>query len=273
MIKDEFKLSKLNITLIIVDIILVIVVIASAVRLIVSLNDSNDTIPDLRTTAGKTSTKEADLTVTTTTEAVTITTKKQGNQNSPYYDLVVNSLLTDEIYTKNTGLTNKEQEQIIEGCFNVLRAIYDYADNDLINIEYLLEHVKSGEADSITANDHKYGMIYNSNELFKRLFYAPGGISFTNYKYKGIPILKESNGNYYKIEKLGDTSSFIVDRYAIEYPMSGSIIYGKVTYYDSNYKELGYASPNYKSAKISLRYDTENKVWKILSFEFPGLEV
>ena len=46
MIKDEFKLSKLNITLIIVDIILVIVVIASAVRLIVSLNDSNDTIPD-----------------------------------------------------------------------------------------------------------------------------------------------------------------------------------------------------------------------------------
>ena len=114
MIKDEFKLSKLNITLIIVDIILVIVVIASAVRLIVSLNDSNDTIPDLRTTAGKTSTKEADLTATTTTEAVTITTKKQGNQNSPYYDLVVNSLLTDEIYTKNTGLTNKEQEQIIE---------------------------------------------------------------------------------------------------------------------------------------------------------------
>lgn len=271
MIKDEFKLTPLNIALIVVDILLVLIVIAAAIQLIGSLNDSNDTIPDLRTTAGKTSTKEADLTTTTSTEEYTTTTKKQGNPNSPYYDLVVNDLLTDELFKKNSGLSKADQTKIIEAYFNVLCDIYDYADNDPINIEYLLEHVKAGENDILTANNHRYGIIYNSNELFKRVFYSTTGVNYTNYKSNDVPILVLKDGNYYKVEPLGEKSSFVVDSYTIYSTMTSSMIYGKVVYYDSNYKEQGLSTPEYKSIKINLKYDNTNKVWKILNFEFPGL--
>ena len=135
MLQDKFKLSKMNIVLIVLNVLLVTLVIVASIQLITSLKDTSHEIPDLETTVGKSSTREADATTTTYSETTTTTTKKRGNETSPYYDIDLGSILDEELVTKQQ-LSQEEKVKLGAQYFKVLEGVYEGSDDDLIN--YLL---------------------------------------------------------------------------------------------------------------------------------------
>ena len=272
MIKDEFKFTKLNIILIVFNVILVILCILAAIQLIGSLHDKNEKAPELLTTADKSSTREANLTRTTTEETTITTTKKQGNLNSPYYDYNIDELFNNELVSKEKITTTNDQKALVKIYFDILCYLYDVTNDDLINTSYLLEHVKPGERDSVTYNNHKYGIIYNGPALMKKLFFDMNWkASYTKYMSENVPIILEKDGNFYKLENTIGNSIVHIDSYSLSSNISGDTIYGKVIYYNTNYKELGKKTPEYKSVKLELKYKTADKMWKVDSFDFPNI--
>ncbi len=272
MIKDEFKFTKLNIILIVFNVGLVILCVLAAIQLIGSLRDKNEKIPELLTTADKSSTRAGDLTNTTTEETTITTTKKQGNLNSPYYDYNIDELFKDELVTKENITTTSEQKALVKIYFDILSYLYDVTNDELINTSYLLEHVKPGEKDMIIYNNHKYGIVYNGEALLNKIFfYSKTAGRPIKYMSEGLPIILEKDGNVYKLENTIGKSILHIDSYSLSSNMSGGTINGKIIYYNTNYKEQGLKTPDYKSAMLKLKYKTEDKMWKVESFDFPNV--
>ena len=94
---EKFRLSKLNIIFLVVDIIIFILTIVSVVFLVNSFKEENE-LPNLEVTRERTSTTNT----TTTTEYVpsTTTTTTRRNLNSPYYEVNASTILNEELLKK-----------------------------------------------------------------------------------------------------------------------------------------------------------------------------
>lgn len=264
MLEDKFKFTRANIVLIVINSILVIFVILASIQLIISLKSNEGEIPELKTTAGKSSTLSADATSTTTTESTTISTKKVGNDSSPYYDIDVYSIINKELVEKK-DLTKDERIELGKQYFKIYEGLLVPSDDDFVNVNHLLSKVKAGESDKITVNGHDYGIIYNGQKIFESIFEADVLFRLNYIKFNDVSPLyiNSSTSTYYKLG--GDTKkSYIVDSY--EYRRTGentfkvNVIY---TLADSKSKV-------YKTAYVGLKYNENEKKWKSDSFEFPN---
>lgn len=273
MLQDKFKLSKMNVILILLNVLLVILVIVAAVQLITSLKDTSHEIPDLETTAGKSSTREADATTTTSSETTTTTTKKRGNETSPYYDIDLGSILNEELVTKKQ-LNQEEKSTLGAQFFKVLEGIYEGSDDDFINVTFLLTKAKDGEKDKLVKDNHEYGLVYNGKEVFKKIFdynilYLIG--NYENEDKVRVLLYINDTDEYYKMGSTTGKKSYVVTNTQVVGTGSDTFKY-KVIYYDADYKEKGNKSPVYESSEISIKYDSSIKRWMIDNFSFPNLK-
>lgn len=260
---ETFKINKSNILFIVIDVVIFALVIVSIVLLVNSFKDESD-LPDLEVTKSRTSTSV----LRTTTEYVppTTTTTARRELNSPYYNVDVNNLLTDEILKKN-DLTNEEALEVMKTLYSTVDKIFNTSDNSLLDIATTLEYVKAGENDVITVNDNKYGIIYNSDALLKKCFSNYFMINeIGKYKYNNNRLFIKRNDNYYRLEnKLGDVHVEISE-FVITNNYSGHIE-ANMRYYKSNYKEMGYSSPVYQLMVFKATYELGR--WKISEIDYP----
>ena len=96
---EKFHLNKSNIVMIVITAILVIVLIVVSVMLGISLNKDNQGLPKLNITSGRYTTRETTQSTLTTTE----TTTRKVITDSPYYELNVDEILKDDLFTKRDG--------------------------------------------------------------------------------------------------------------------------------------------------------------------------
>ena len=264
MLEDKFKLTRANITLIVINCILVVFVILAAVQLIFSLKDNSGEIPELKTTAGKSSTLVADGTSTTSIETTTTTTKKIGNENSPYYDIDIYSILNKDLL-ENENINKDEKIELGKQFFTILDGIVNPSNDDFINISYLLTKVKPGETDKINVNGKDYGIIYNGTNLMKSIMDAGAIEHIKKIKINEIPVIyyNEQNKNYYKISGDNKINDYKIINYEFNTP--GQKQYSlKIIYTNPNEK-----GSDYKSASIKLQYTYVKKCWEIIEFKFP----
>lgn len=260
---DRFKLNKSNIILIIIDIVIFILVILSVILLVNSFKDESN-LPDLEVIKMRTSTSVK----RTTTEYVppTTTTTARRNLTSPYYDVNVDSILTEEILKKN-AVSNEEALEIMKTLYNTVDKIFNTSDNSLLDIATTIEYAKDGEIDSILVDNNKYGIIYNSENLFKKCFsnyFLVNEVS--KYKYNNNRLFVKRDNNYYRIEdKLGDVKLEVTD-FVITQNYTGHIE-ANMRYYKSNYKEMGYSSPVYQMMHYRATYELGR--WKIAEIDYP----
>ncbi len=266
MLEDKFKFTRANIVLIIINCILVIFVILAAVQLIIGLKNTGGEVPELKTTAGKSSTLSADATSTTTTESTTTTTKKHGNDSSPYYDIDVYSILNKELVEKQ-NLTRDEKVELGKEYFKIYEGLLVPSDDDFINVNHLLSKVKPGESDKITVNGHDYGIIYDGRNLFKSIFEsdAIGKFDYVTFNNVSPIYVSIDNSSYYKLG--GDTKkTYVVNSYEYEKTSDNSYKV-KILYTNTNTDSK---TPDYKSGYVSMKYNEDAKKWKSDGFEFPN---
>lgn len=260
---EKFRLSKSNIIVLIVDIVIFILVIVSIVLLVNSFEDESD-LPILDVTKGRTSTSHERTTTEETTTTTTTTTRR--NLNSPYYEVNVDTFLTDELLTKS-NVSNEEALEIMKILYNGVDKIFNTSDNTLLDIATTIEYVKDGEKDVITSDDMKYGIIYNGETLLKKCFssyflYNEIG----KYKINNKKLFLKRGDDYYRIENtLGDVE-IVVNDFVVTNKLSNSIS-ANMRYYKSNYKEMGYSAPVYQM--MSYRATFELGRWKLVEINYP----
>jgi hypothetical protein len=268
MLEDKFKLTRANIILIVINVILVLFVIAAAVELIISLKDSSGEIPELKTTAGKSSTLVADGTSTTTTESTTTTTKKQGHDNSPYYDINPYEILNKELLEKTT-LTMEETQELGEEYFKIYEGLILTGDDDFVNINHLLSKVKSGEKDKITKDGHDYGIIYNGKSVLESIFTNEAINSIRAISFNGVKPIYYNMTNY-EYYKMGGNQQRTYEIVRFDYRTTGSENERRIKI---TYKDLNDKSGTYKSGYVSIKYINEEKKWKSNGIDFPNKDV
>lgn len=147
--------------------------------------------------------------------------------------------------------------------------VFNTTDNSLLDIATTIEYAKEGEIDKVVIDDVNYGIVYNGNDLLKKLFTNSYLYALNNQRIKGKSVFKVKNNNYYRMEnKLSDVELVIVNK-NIDFYSTASIT-ANITYYKSNYKEEGYTSPVYKKFIFEAFYE-ENR-WKLSEFKFPLLD-
>ena len=264
MLEDKFKLTRANITLIVINCILVVFVILAAVQLIFSLKDKSGEIPELKTTAGKSSTLVADGTSTTSIETTTTITKKIGNENSPYYNIDIYSILNKDLLEKE-NISKEEKIELGKQFLTILDGILNPSNDDLINVSYLLTKVKPGEKDKISVNGKDYGIIYNSEEFLKSIMSDNMIYKLKEYTINEIPVVyyNEENREYYKISGDNKINNYKIINY--EYQNVGQREYSlKIIYTNPDEK-----ASSYKSAFVKLQYTYTKNCWEISDFNFP----
>lgn len=260
---DRFRLDKINIILIIIDVIIFLLLVVSIVLLVDSFKDES-TLPDLDVTRERTSTSVK----RTTTEYVppTTTTTTRRNLVSPYYDVNVDSLLTEELLTKES-VTNEEALTIMKELFTTVDKIFNISDNSLLDIATALEYAKTGEMDAITYEDKRYGVIYNSDALFKKCFSNYFLLNeIGKYRYNQKRLFLKRDNNYYRLESDNKNVSLEINEFIITNNGYGTIN-ANMRYYKSNYKEMGYSSPVYQL--MSFKATFERGRWKISEISYP----
>ncbi len=260
---DRFKLDKINILLIIVDVIIFILVIVSIILLVDSFKNESG-LPELTVTRMRTSTSV----LRTTTEYIppTTTTTTRRNLVSPYYDVNVDSLLTEELLTKES-VSNEEALIIMKELFTTVDKIFNISDNSLLDIETTLDYAKDGEKDVITYEDKKYGIIYNSDALLKKCFSNYFLINeIGKYRYNQKRLFIKRNDNYYRLESDKKDVSLEIGEFTIMNNGYGTIN-ANMRYYKSNYKEMGYSSPVYQLMPFKATY--ERGRWRISEISYP----
>lgn len=260
---EKFRLNKTNIIILFVDIVIFILVIISIVLLVNSFKDESE-LPTLEVTRERTSTSHERTTTEETTTTTTTTTRR--NLSSPYYEVNVDSILTDELITK-ASVTNAEALEIMKKLYGVVDKIINTSDNSLLDIETTIEYAKDGERDSITYDDSKYGIIYNGGTLLKKCFsnYFMNN-EIGKYRINTKRLFLKRGDDYYRIEnKLGDVKIEVID-FVITNKTTSSIS-ANMRYYKSNYKELGYSSPVYQLMSFSATYEVGR--WKIVEIDYP----
>lgn len=262
---DKFKLNKLNIIFIIVDILLFILVVISFIFLAKSFGEEVE-LPNLEVTQDRTSTQSPRTTAEITTTTTEVTTKK--NLNSPYYNLDPNTLLTSELLLKQ-NVSKDEAMEVMDMLFDIGSKVFNTTDNSLLDIATTLEYAKEGEIDKIVANDINYGIVYNGNDLMSKLFTNSYLYDINNRKIDGKSVIILKNNNYYRMEnKLGDVELVLINK-SVEV-LGSSNLSASITYYKSNFKEEGYTSPVYKKFTYEAFY--EGGRWKLSEFKFPLLD-
>ncbi len=262
---EKFKLNKSNIIFMVIDIVLFILVVISFIFLAKSFGEES-LLPDLEITQDRTSTKSPRTTTTSTTTTTVPATKK--SLNSPYYNLDPNTLLTSELLTKKE-LSKDEAMEVMTLLYETGSKVFNTTDNSLLDIATTIEYAKEGEIDKVVIDDVNYGIVYNGNDLLKKLFTNSYLYALNNQRIKGKSVFKVKNNNYYRMEnKLSDVELVIVNK-NIDFYSTASIT-ANITYYKSNYKEEGYTSPVYKKFIFEAFYE-ENR-WKLSEFKFPLLD-
>jgi hypothetical protein len=258
---EKFKLNKSNIIMIIITCILLIVLMVVSVLLIISINKPTDGLPKLNITQGRYTTRE---TTATTASTTTTTTKKIVNE-SPYYDLNVDTLLSDDLYKKRDGLTRDEALTIGKDMFKFITSLYDITDYSIFDLGSIKNNVKEGESDLITKDGVQYGQLYNFDKVMDRFFIKQSRNNIFNYIYKDKYVIIKDNDKYYRmLNNVGNSELKIVDVELDSYTSYQIIM--KYRYYNTNYKDLGYSSPNYSTASFTLKYE---EGWKVSQFNYP----
>lgn len=262
---EKFKLSKLNIGFIVMDVVLFILVVISFILLSKSFGDESG-LPNLEVTEGRTSTKNAKTTTTTTTSTTVITTRK--NLNSPYYNLDPNSLLTSELLIKH-NLNNDEALEVMSILLETGSKIFNTSDNSLLDIATTIDYAKEGEIDKINLDGVNYGIVYNGDALFKKGFSNNFIYNLNSKKIDGISVFYKKNNNYYRMENKIENVELVIINKNLDL-LGTSNLKANITYYRSNYKEEGYTSPVYKKFTYEAIY--EGGRWKLSEFNFPLLD-
>lgn len=263
--EERFKLDKINIIILIIDVLLFILVVISFIFLAKSFGNESE-LPNLEVTKDRTSTISPKTTMTTTMSTTTTTTRK--NLNSPYYNLNTNDILTSELLTKQ-NLNKDEALEVMNTLFDIGSKITNLTDNSLLDIATTIEYAKDDEIDKITVDNINYGIIYDGNALFKKCFTNNFIYNLSNNKLNGNSIFKVQKGNYYRMEnKLGNIELVLINK-ELDL-LSPSLLRENIVYYKSNYKEEGFTAPAYKKFTFEAFY--ENGRWKISEFNFPLLD-
>lgn len=260
---ERERLSISNKLMILLTVILSSLFIVSLVFLVFSLKDEPESIPELNVNYGKTSTSYIVTTApeTTTTEPTT-TTRVLA---SPYYDMDVDKLLNNELMKKK-DLTREEAIELITYFYKIVDQIYNINNNSFLDIKTIMDYAKEGEIDSVMLDDHRYGLIYNADYMFEKLFTGSSKNDLLSLKYEDTSIFKINDKKYYRIGDIKNNSSMEFVSINLEYNRSEKIV-SSIKYYDKNYKDKGFTAPQYKTFKLELYYMDGN--WKISYCKYP----
>lgn len=259
--EDKYKLSSTNIVLIVVLSCIVILDAIVVIMLAVSYNDDDFDLPELVVTENRTSTKYK---TKKTTETTTSTTTKQIIMDSPYYSIDL-SLLDRDIYTKR-DLSNDEVKTLVEEVISLQNKIMDISDNTLLNIDNVIKYAKDGEKDKLVVDDNEYGIIYNSNEYFSKIYTNLFLRRIGDKKYKSKNVFYLDGDTYYRIKNnFGNNSITIVEKKVNK--ITSEEINASYIYYKNNYRDDGYTSPVYNETSIRIIYD--NGRWKVHEYTYP----
>ena len=199
---EKFRLSKLNIIFLVVDIIIFILTIVSVVFLVNSFKEENE-LPNLEVTRERTSTTNT----TTTTEYVpsTTTTTTRRNLNSPYYE--VNATTIEYVKEGEKDVITFEDnkygiiynsDELLKKCFSnyfLLNEIGKYRfnqkrifikrDNEFYRIQNILGNIELVESDFIitqlSSSSIEANMRYYKSN-YKELGYSSPVYQLMNFK-------------------------------------------------------------------------------------------
>lgn len=257
---EKFKLNKSNVIMIVITTVLLIILIIVSILLFNSLKKPNQGLPSLNITQGRYTTHST----TAGTGTTTTTTTKVIREQSPYYDVDIESLLSEEIYKKQ-DLTRDEAIQVGEGMFKIINSLMDFTDNSVWDMEVIVNSIKEGEEDIVEDRGTKYGQLYNFDKFIDKVFTRQAKSTFYGYQYKKKSIFLKRNDKIYRIlNPVGDSQLTFVDVSLNDYNKTNINV--SVRYYNTNYKELGYTAPNYKTTTLSIGYEDG---WKFRSYKFP----
>ncbi len=259
---EKFKLTKLNIVLIIIAVLLLVLLIIFAIWYNKLANSDDNKLPDLNVTSGRnttesTSTSEYTTTTTTTTEA---------RHESPYYIVNYDDMLNDSIYTKET-LTREEALEVGKNYIHLINSLYELNDNSIFNIKNVLDNAKDGESDVYTTNGNvRYGELYDFDKFLNKFTTSSYRSVLLNTRYDKNYIIVKEKDIYYRIENTLNLATPVEADISVS-SIAQSSYSIKFTYYASNYKELGQSAPVYYSSTMSITYDDGR--WKINSYAYP----
>ena len=257
---ERFKLNKSNIIMLVLTITLLVILIVVSVMLYYSLKKPNQGLPTLNITQGRNTTHST----TAGTGTTTTTTTKVIREESPYYEVNVDEMYNEELYTKR-DINRDEALTIGEGLFKLINSLYDFTDNSIFDIDTVMNSAKEGEPDIVIERDVKYGELYNFEAFAEKFITKQTRNMIYNYKYKDKKVFYKTDGKYYRMVNTEGTSNVkIVDITLIDYSQYNINI--KVRYYNENYKELGYTAPNYSFVNCQLSYEDR---WKVRSYKSP----
>ena len=257
---ERFKLSKSNVIMIFVTIIIVAILAFVSFLLYQSLQKPNKGLPQLNVTQGRSTTEST----TPSTRPTTTTTSRVIRTSSPYYELKVDELLKDDIYSKLE--VNRDQAlEIGKNMVDLLHSFYDITDFSVFDTEGVLLGAKDGEQDKIKKDGVEYAELYNFEAFQEKFFSKQSRRDLMSFTINGAPVFIKENDRYYRMTDTGlanliefvDTSVSSVGNYSITL---------SIRYYNKNYKDLGYSSPNYKTTTMLLTYDSR---WKVKSYRYP----
>ena len=258
---EKFRLNASNVFMFIITSILLIILIAVSVMLIISLRKPNNGLPKLNITSGRATTHETTMTTASTTSSTT----KKVIDSSPYYELNVDELLKDDLYKKRDGLTRAEAEQIGNDVFKIVNSLYDVNDYSIFDLASIKANVKEGEQDLIVKDNIQYGELYNYEKLLEKVLVRQVRKNTTGYKYDDKNVIIYENGKYYRMLSSSTIPDIKIVGTSLESFTPNQIIM-QIKYYNSNYKELGYNSPNYSTTNCILKYEDG---WKVYQYNYP----
>jgi len=257
---EKFKLSLSNVFMLTLTLALLGVLILVSYMLYQSLQKPNDGLPTLNITQGRNTTESTTAGSATTT---TTTTKKIRTE-SPYYELDVDNILKDEIFTKKQ-LSRDDALKVGEELFKVVFPLYNYADNSLFDIDATINGAKEGELDAITVKNVSYGELYNFEAFLEKVFSSSNRSSIYNLRYNKTNVFIKEDGHYYRMKSPVKSVNMVIADYNLVSLTSNNLNI-QIRYYNSNYKELGYTAPNYKTMNLTATFEER---WKVSSYDCP----
>lgn len=257
---ERFKLSKSNVIMIIITLVIVVVLVYVSLLLYQTLQKPTSGLPQLNITQGRSTTEST----TPSTVKTTTTTSRVIRTESPYYEIKVDELLKDDIYSKFE--VNRDQAlEIGKGMVELLHSLYDITDFSVFDTEGVLLGAKDGELDKIDKNGITYAELYNFDKFQEKFFSKQSRRDLLSYKINNIPVFINENDKYYRMTDLELVNLIEFVDTSIQSTGNSSITLS-IRYYNKNYKDLGYTSPNYKTTTMLLTYDTR---WKVKSYRYP----
>ena len=257
---ERFKLSKSNVIMIFITLFIVFILSLVSFLLYQSLQKPNKGLPQLNVTQGRSTTEST----TPSTRPSTTTTSRVIRTSSPYYDLKVDELLNDSLYTQY-DLKKDQALEVGKAMVDLFHALYDISDYSVFDTEGVILGAKDGETDKIVRNNISYGELYNFDEFSKKFISNQSRRDLLTFTINEDPVFLFENDKYYRM-----TDNTLVNM--IEFvdvslvSATQTVITLNVRYYNKNYKDLGYTSPNYKTTTFTLTYDSR---WKVKSYRYP----